>query len=288
MLKEQLKDLKCVETIYDEEYSKIFKLTDGRLLKVISPMLLECFDAYNIDFESKILSTLAKGVPEIVSPISAVYNYNTCCAFTMEQVNGISLNEYDRNYTLYQKSNLYELFEIYSKLENVVKRSNDHGIVIPDLCTCDNIILLKDGSIKLIDYDGLQVGEEDVTVTMSTSLGDEIKYLFSPKYCKIPYHFTSELDKTSLTILMFLWIFNMDLTRVGHINPTTGKVITVQDIFRGLGIFDEEFMNKVEANISLTQRGSYLAKDLYRIVNNYNMIIYNTDSGRQAKKLLHK
>jgi hypothetical protein len=88
-----------------------------------------------------------------------------------------------------------------------------------------------------------------------------------------PQHFSTELDKTSLTILMFLTVFNVDLNTVGRIDPD-GNLITLKYIFDYLNISDEQFMNKVAANLSLTEKGTFLAPDLYRIARDYFMLAY--------------
>ena len=190
----------------------------------------------------------------------------------MEEINGSSLNNYDDNFSLQQSADLNAYFKLYTKIEELVARANKKGIVMPDLCTCDNIMFTSDGKVKLIDYDGMQIGEKDKAIVLSTSLGDPMRYVVNPKYLDGYFHFTKELDKTSLTILMFLWIFNVDLLKVGQYNPFTRTHFSIKDIFDILGIDDERFMNKVAANISDDKKGSYLSDDLYRIVNNYDMM----------------
>ena len=86
-----------------------------------------------------------------------------------------------------------------------------------------------------------------------------------------PQSFTTELDKTSLTILMFLTVFNVDLNTIGMIDPS-GERVTLKYIFDYLNLRDEQFMNKVAANMSLTQKGTFLAPELYRLAKEYYML----------------
>ena len=272
MEKEQLSSFKQRELIHNGESSRIYRLGDGRVLKVAKDVVFESCKLLNIDYEAKISDTRAHVIDGIVCPLSAVYSNKMCVGYTMDEVKGKSLNEYDENYTLQQKSDLDAYFRLYTKIEELVARANKLCIVMPDLCTCDNIIFTPEGKVKLIDYDGMQIGNNDRAIALSTSLGDPLKYVVSPKYVNGYFHFTKELDKTSLTILMFLWIFNVNLLRVGEYNPYTHSFVSIKDVFDLLGIEDETFMKKVDANLSLDHKGSYLSDDLYRITQRYDMM----------------
>jgi hypothetical protein len=179
---------------------------------------------------------------------------------------------------------------LYAKIEDVVMKANKVGIVMPDLCTCDNIILLPDGSLRFIDFDGMQFGSRDKSIALSTSLGDAGRYVQNRKYDKNFCSFNTELDKTSLAILMFLMIFNMDLTKVGMIHPRTGKPIVLDELFEDMGLEDKEFLRKILLNISSNRSGSYLQGDLFRVAENYNMEAFEIPilPGHYIKKLSRK
>lgn len=290
MEREQLTDLQHKTIIYDGETSTIYRLDDGRIAKVRKRTVFGSCMLLGINYEDKILDTRARQVGGIVYPLTAIYDKIRCVGYTMEEVHDPSLNQVTERATLEDIVNLRKYFEIYEKLEKLIFRANKQDIIVPDLCTCDNIIITPNGEIKLIDYDEMQIGPNDKALTLSTSLGDPAKYLSSKKFSTDFFHFTKELDKTSLTILMFLWIFNVDLKKVGQMNPYTGKPLTLKEIFECLGIEDLEFMRKVEANLSSYKRGEYLVKDLYRIVNNYRMVILGTPNPSEGylKKLIRK
>ena len=271
ILRESEYDLKKKEVLYNGETSYIYRLEDGRLYKKAKSMLLDVCKRNGIDYESKILDTRARQVCEIVSPLSAVYADGKICGFTMEEVKGQNMTNYDKDFTLDQVSDLWQYYELFSKLETIVARANKLGIVMPDICTCENIIISSDGMIKLIDYDGNQIGENDKSICFSTTLKHIREYVQSPKFMPKPQHFSTELDKTSLTILMFLTVFNVDLNTIGMIDGT-GERVTLKYIFDYLNIHDEEFMNKVAANLSLTKKGTFLSQDLYRLARDYVML----------------
>ena len=284
MKKEQLSSFVDKELIYSGEGSTIYRLPDKRILKVASPLVLKTCEMFGTSYENKILNTSARSVKEIVSPLSAVYSQGICKGYTMEEVNGIDLNGYDANYSLFERADLNKYALLYSKIEQVVKKANKVGIVMPDLCTCDNIIIEPNGNLKFIDYDGMQFGSRDRSVALSSSLGNPMKYIYSRKYSNGLFNFNKELDKTSLTILI------VDLTKIGHVNPFTGQIITFNERFNLLGIDDEVFMNKVALNISDDKSGVYLEDELFKIAKNYDMCVAEVPHVKKAymKKLIKK
>lgn len=292
-IREQVNNLKKIGVVYNGESSTIYKLDDGRLYKEAKPFLLGLCARTGVDYERKLLSANADAIGEIVNPITVTYAGRYCTGFTMADICGETLNSYDDTYTLAQRSNLVEYADLYSKIESVVKRANKVGIVMPDLCTCDNIIIQPNSGVKFIDFDGMQFGKYDKSIAFSTSLGHIREYLVSRKFCDGPFHFTKELDITSLTILMFLVVFNIDLNKVGMFNPYTGRKIVLEDIFEQLELEDDELLRKIKANLSLTERGSYIGEDLVRISKKYDMSTievpsYIKSDGHYFKRLIKK
>lgn len=293
MIKEQTRDLNKVAKVYDGESSTIYRLDDGRLYKEAKPMLLDICLRTGVDYEGKLLSTNAATIGEIVNPITVAYTGRRCTGFTMSEEFGPTLNTYDDYFTLQQRSDLVAYADLFSKIESVVKKANRVGVIMPDLCTCDNIIIREDGTLRFIDFDGMQFGKNDKSIAFSTSLKHMNQYIMARKFTDGPFRFTKELDITSLTILMFLVVFNIDLNKVGMINPFTGKRITLEEMFEQLGIEDDELMRKVKANLSLTERGAYMGEDLVRISQNYEMATvevprYIKSDGYYLKKLRRK
>ncbi len=289
MIKEQLRSLKVSNKVHSGESSIIFQLDDGRLAKIINPVFLNIYRMMGINYEGKIQDTRAKCVSEIVSPITGIYDENICCGYTMSEVKGISLNEREKSLSLDELGNLKGYARLYAKIEEAVKKANKLGIVIPDLCTPTNIIITDDGSVKLIDYDDMQLGSQDASLALSTMLGTHEDYINSKKFAVKPFHYTSELDKLSLTLLMFKWTFHINLKKVNTYNPYDGKLVEIKDVFDAIGLEDEQFINKVSANIGDTQRGSYLTEDMMRIADNYDMIVYDIPGAKtQGKKLVKK
>lgn len=288
--REQLDSFEINKPIYSSKYSEVSELTDGRILKVVTEGELLYNRANGASYEKRILDTRARSVPEIVSPITAVYNGDVCCGYTSEKVNGIQLKDYRKNDELMRIIDLYHFFDLYSKIENVVISANSIDIVIPDLCSGANIIVLPDGNLKFIDYDGMQVGCDDKMISYSTILLPIMnRYLNSIKFCSTKTHFTSEVDKMSLTVLMFWLIFGVIIPDERKINFGRNGTINMKRIFEKIGLSNEvEFMNKVEANMSLSSPGVFLQDELYRIVENYEMYLSPAENGECLKRLRPK
>ena len=193
-IREQTKDLNIVDVLYNGEGSIIYKLDDGRLYKEAKPFLLSVCARTGVNYEQKLLSTCAATIGEIVSPITVAYTGRYCTGFTMENILGDDLNTYDDTFTLQQRSDLVAYANLFTKLESVVKRANKVGIVMPDLCTCDNIMVQPNGELKFIDYDGMQINGHR-SPSISTSLGNSIEIMRNPKYCDKSMLYTKEEDK---------------------------------------------------------------------------------------------
>ena len=124
-----------------------------------------------------------------------------------------------------------------------------------------------------------------------------ISILIFSKYIKLDklkkFITSALLIKIINLVILFLVVFNVNLNNVGKISPYTNRMITLKEIFDILGLQDDKFMNKVEANLSLDKKGFYLADDLRRIVQNYEMAVaelpeHLQQNGRFVKKLFRK
>lgn len=253
-----------IETVLgDNDFNSVFLLSDGSVLKLFKHDIL----IQSLRLEQKILTSKPIfNVPEIVVPNRAVYLSDKFVGYTMDRVDGIDYNTRDNRYSLSDRANLNMYATIHSKLEDVVKRANKEGMVFPDLCTCDNIFIDKNANYKLIDYDGIQIGNF-VTPFLSTSLGDDLQYEI-PKYSKKTHLFTSELDKKSLIILYFLSTFNVNLETI-NIN----KNITLDDIFNCINLKDDDIKHKVWKCYQPNLDNEFLGDSVFKLAEENNMLI---------------
>ena len=282
--------LKCKKPklINSGEITEIYRLSDGKIFKYFNRQMLNLLKTLSFDFEQKILDSENITINEaVIKPEMAVYDGITFVGYIMQAAKGINYNDWDQKLTLSQRGDLYQYANVYSNLEGVV--ASTPNIVYPDLCTCDNIYIYRD-KIQLIDYDGLQVGNHP-TPAVSTVLCDSLfeKYLVTRKYYDGNLY-TKELDQASLIILYFLTTFNVDLTKVGLVNPQSGDKITLDDMFQIIGLKDYDVMNKVWKIFQDKKENEYLGEDVFRIAEDYKLGVFPNQAapGVYLKKLIRK
>ena len=261
-----------------------YKLSDGKIFKHFKQGPLLLLKSVSVDIEQKVLEAQnIKINPAIIKPESIVYGNGLFQGYTMKAARGIDYNTWENNLTISERKDLYGYAYIYSNLESIVQSTPD--IVYPDLCTCDNIYVNGKG-IQLIDYDGLQVGN-NLSLSISTTLGPIEQYINSKKY-RNGKLFTKELDKKSLILLYFLTTFNVNLNNVGKIDSTTGKPITLDDVFRCINLNDYDMMNKVWKIFENNKDNEYLGADVFRIAEDYKMEITPIYNNLYFKRLVRK
>lgn len=223
-----------------------------------------------IDIEAKILDAVElKHSPEIIVPNYAAYdNCGRFLGYNCDPAKGIDYNTYYDNLSIKQHCDLISFATIHSRIESVIKKNPN--IVFPDLCTVDNIFIDANKNVSFIDYDGLQVGKHR-SVSISTNLGNPKQYIFKPKYFNRQILFTKELDKKSLIMLYFTSVFNIDLNKVGTIDPFDGKPITLDDVFSILNLDDPDLCHKVWKLFQDNQPNEYLGNDMFRIADKYDL-----------------
>lgn len=285
MIRKDIRELRYGRCLEKNPFSEVFETKDGYIVKFISRIIIEAYKHLGCSLEKKIYyADDIIGMEELYKPTSAVYAKDGFCGFMMLKNNGINLNDYDDTLTLQQRSDLNVYVNIFKQLENIVKKghSQKKKIIFPDLATCDNIFVDKNLKISLIDFDGLQIGNQ-ISSSFSSNLGNDEDY-YIPKYMNGDF-FTEEIDKTSLAILYFLSAFNVDLKKVGKVNPFTGRLVTIEDIFETIGLDDQAFMDKIRAILSETQTGDFIGEDIERIAQKYSMRTAELPDGRFIKKL---
>lgn len=265
-------DLEGAKLVYDEGFTKVIKLSDGSILKIFSPDIIAASKEVGADIEGKVLSArYIDNSPEILVPTSAVYSkHRGFVGYTTDEVIGEDYNVYNSKFTIEERCDLHNYAINHSKLEAVLRRNPD--IVFPDFCTCSNIIFTKYGNIRFIDYDGLQVGGYK-SYSFSSTLGDIESLFFNPKYC-YDGSFNKELDKKSSIFLYFLVTFNVNLSKVGTVNPATSEFITLDDCFRTINLDDPDLCHKTWKIFQNDQENDFLGDTVYSVADKYDMHVY--------------
>lgn len=265
--------------------STVFRLSDGSILKVFDANVLSTFREIGVDLERKILD--AKKIPnakEIIIPTAAAYAGDKFIGYTMPAAKGIDYNTFDSRLSLSEREDLFGYAKRHYSIESVLVRATD--VIFPDLCTCDNIFFGKDGKPEFIDYDGLQVGSHPSYV-MSCAMGEQIQY-YIPKYWDGEL-FNKNLDKRSSIFLYFISALGINLATVGKINPRTGKVITVDDVFKVLNLDDSDICQKVWKAFQPNEENEFLRDDVFKMAEKYNLrIIGRRNDGVYLKQLVKK
>lgn len=275
-----------LKEITSSSSATLYRMKNGDILKVFNSFYMFMAATSGINLEKKITdSERIKLSDKIKKPKMSFYTSNGIfIGYSSNMAKGISYNDKEEILTLEERTDLYRYADIFTKLENIIKESD---AVFPDLCTCDNIFIDEKNNIELIDYDGIQVGNQSA-MQMSTTLGDDKMYEI-PKYMKNGLY-TKNLDKKSLILLYFLSAFNMDLNMVGKRMPQTGELITLDTFFQLLGVEDYDFMNKVYKIFNDNLENEYLGTSLYDLAESYNMVAHKApiNSGAYLKKLIKK
>jgi len=280
-------DLRGSLILASTQIATIYLLKNGSIFKEYNPGIIDIHKNMGIDIETKILSAeRIKQSPEILVPTTAVYTTNgQFCGYIMPRANGIDFNTYDARLTLEQRRNLNKYAEIHYKLESVLRRNPN--IVFPDFCTCDNIFIDSKNNVQFIDYDGIQVGSHR-TLSLSTSLGDAAEILNNSKYCIDKKYFTKDLDKKSSIILFYLTAFNIDLNKVGMIDPYTNTPITLEDIFECIRLDDPDICHKTYKIFNDNQPNEFLGDDILKLGEKYDVQIFSDCGIGYIKQLIKK
>ena len=291
MKKINVNDLQYKRNIYSSRMSDVWELVDGNYAKIVTDNTLAVCYSLGVDYERKILYSKAKYAEGIITPLSAIYNRYGCSGFVMKPGKGLNLDEDGNDGDIQKAQDLQRFCGIYRQMEKIVINANKLGIVMPDLCAFKNIIITPDDKVLFIDYDGMQFGKKDKAISFAEDdmLGSYKEYNAISKYSNGKFHFTPELDKTSLTVLLFKWIFNevicvKALKRKDGINQED----LVSSVFEKLNIQDREFKRKVLANLSDNEPGAFLSEDLERIAKNYTMQATLAKDGQFIKCLNKK
>ena len=263
MEKVEFGDLKIDDCLSNRQASTIFKLKDGEVFKNFNPMYVDLVKACGVDLESRTLKAKPiNNVPEIIVPKRAVYNNGLFLGYTMDEAKGVDFNTYDFNQDLFEKTNLLRYGLEHLKMEDIIKRGNSEDVVFPDFCTCDNIFIDENGNFSLIDYDGIQVGNNNV-MCISTSLGGEMLHN-NAKY-KNGELYTTELDKKSLIHLYFSTVFNINLSVLDE------NGVSLDQVFQMIGLDDYDIMEKVWKTTRNDKNNEFLGEDVLNLANEYKL-----------------
>lgn len=250
------------------EDTTLIKLPNGELLKILDKELLKIISdtGYNLETRLGEVDSLTS-FTNFPWPTIMLEDKGVVTSYVIPFIPGIDFTDYYENIF-----DLASYANIHSQIEQNIKDGNDVGIVFPDLCTTENIRVTKDGKVYFIDYDGLQI-KQMPAVGFSSFLGtpDQVlkKKYFDPKTDL----FTKELDIKSAFFLYFVDTFGIDLAAVNKINPETGDLVTLDDVFAIINLDDVDIQHKVWKLFHPSIPNEFLGDDFYRIAEEYRLVL---------------
>ena len=201
-------------------------------------------------------------------------------SYTMPYIPGVDFTDYYENIF-----DLMSYAKIHSQIENNIKEGNKLGIVFPDLCTTENIRVTDEEKVVFIDYDGLQI-KEMPAIGFSDFLGTPEEVLNSKYYDFETGLFTKEIDIKSAIFLYFVDVFGINLASVNRINPYTGQMVTLDDVFSIINLQDVDVQQKVWKLYQTSIPNEFLGDDIYKLAEQYKLIEPYLGAG--IKKLIKK
>ena len=201
-----IKDLPVNKPIHEDKGCIVYDIVDNKVAKIIRSSVSKQYEDLRLKYEEKLRDVRCIDIEEIVKPKDIIYCYDKCIGFTMDKIDGVHIDEYIDSI---KEASLTELAKFYKNLEDIIIRANKIGIVFPDICTFSHTLVDKEGNIKLIDYDGLQIGHHK-SLSLSMNLVDTNKIKNTPKFYENDYY-TTELDKRSLATLLFLLVYGVNI-----------------------------------------------------------------------------
>jgi len=93
ILRENIENVKVIGEVKRCDYSKILRLDDGRLAKIISPFIIMMYIRAGASLERKVMDADSiVGMDELYKPTSALYSCNSFVGYTMMENKGIDFN----------------------------------------------------------------------------------------------------------------------------------------------------------------------------------------------------
>jgi len=175
-LDEFLKENKGYKVLKRLKDTTIIKLPNGELLKVLDKELLLIIKDTGYDLERRLDEADSfTSFKNFSIPTRKLEHNGRISAYTMPNFPGINFTDY-----YVDIFNLKRYADIHAQIEENIQTGNELGLVFPELCTTENIIIYPDGKVYFIDYDGIQI-KDMPAIGYSDFLGLPREVL-TPKY----------------------------------------------------------------------------------------------------------
>lgn len=242
---------------------KVLYLSDGSIAKVFTASFLRRSKKNGLQLERRVLESESIQIPELNLPTGIIYKNGKFCGYTIKQISGKTYAELVEDI-----SDLGEIATLIKKLEEVIKKGNEQGIVFPNI-NLDTIIKLPNDEICLTDFDEIQYKD-----MQALKLSDLVKSeVLGAKYMQDDTLFTPEIDKLSIILLYLKVACGIDL--IEYIKKSSNnrmKKHIITDLLLELGISEELFARRVLNLFEDDIENYFVGDDLIRIANKYQLV----------------
>ncbi|MFA5603759.1 MAG: hypothetical protein WDA12_02765 [Bacilli bacterium] len=279
MKHEELKDLMITDCclINSGSDSLIFELKNGSILKMFNRNGIQSSkyikNPNNYIFVKELKVKMAYNFQkfnEVIIPETIVYDNNDFMGYTMKKNNDKTFIEIFNE--SYENQTIETISNYFYKLEKIVKKGNEQGIVFPDLLTYGNVRYNhKTDDIILLDYDGFQI-KNLPTWDMCSLLHPKINQcLFHKKYLK-QNRFTNNIDKLSIAVGFLLFATNFNIANHYSKIDKSREINLILDF---IGLDDNSVRYKILKLFNNKEDNEYLEEDLLRIADMYRLEQHN-------------
>lgn len=204
---------------------------------------------------------------DIAIPLDMVLVDGKYFGYTMRPRKGKTFSEYFLKGQI--TVDLYAIADIFEQKENIVKKANKSGIIIPDLATEENILIDESGKVVLLQYDGFQI-EDMPSFVMSTNIVSAFEYCAQQKkYARLTGDsllWTANLDKMSLITQFLFACTKINLPDQPFIQHSIGRALDL------IGLDDPEIREKVKLLYSDSKENVYFGDSYRKIADTYDVV----------------
>lgn len=247
--------------------SVIYNLKNGEYLKLVNRKLLGIINSTGYSLETRLEAAEAlRKLDHLSLPTSMVEQYGDITGYTTKEVQG----------KVYTKDtfglDLKKITDLHHKIEICMQRNHGCNIVTPDLATPGNIMIMPNGELKFMDYEGMQVNfMQTFQHSLKIGTAEELKALGYIN--RITEICTPKIDVLTATTLYLENIFGVNIVHFIHSMSKTASVEAIISVlFETIELDDDKMAQKV-ANLFIPYaKKEFLGKDMDRIVQRYELV----------------
>ena len=284
-------ELQFKEMLKENKFTRVITLKNGNIFKNFSDDWLIKSKREFSDIETRLTQDiLLNSGDDLCKPVGMVYfedwEIKSFLGYVMNKAKGISLDDYMFDSMLDDTSRLEIYNKIHSNLNNIIKKYDE--IVFPDLCAENNIFIEPDSlNLQLIDCDGFQIGKYTSGIISEMVAEDKPAWKNSKYLVKGNTSlYTKELDKRSLILLYFYYVFNVDLfitqSYVNRYGEIISPVISLDKLFNLINLKDDDIKHIVWLIFQMDRKkpNHYLEEDLLaKLADEYTLEAFRSRYG---------